>query len=871
MRRFIKDTKGAVTVFITLLLIPAILVSGTAVDLARMHTARSIVQDANQLAANSVLTQYNALLKDLYGLFGVAEDDPILGRLLDDYIEVSIFGDSGHDRSFGTLQIFYGSNVSLEELAFADGKDLRNEDVLRRQIEEYMKFRGPVVIVQDILEALGSNGSNTYKEDTGVIEDKLEIENAIAELYEKYKELYDAIVDADRCTQVVGGIAGVTAAPVSRNLTEIRDEFASLRACYEAWEKAVEDEDEDAIKDHAARYNAILVNIRSRTIGGPTGSNWSNGGWQNRGNPQGLNVTVERAIIRADDQKPKHDTVVEISRQIDSMNAELRQKVEDFENRVMSGDCNPELKEALTQRTGSPPKSIIERYKDILKWDNLEGLANTYKDNGYSYIDDILKPMLEDAMYRNKDNLSGASLTREQLENITTNSSFNLSSSTPVDRSLAATFARFTRDNVTYNMPPGFLRFAENTADHKAFFDELEQMMNQPDIPPVKLYDGQEEASGSNAEEKQRGMISELLNIVNEAYAGLANSPLGAMYVRNETSSDSESMDMQEIVDIIPQSKNDPVSTVLSDPMSSITSAADYLLLLTYCTSMFSNYTTARPETIGKSRDELSGINFPKTVAGIPLSPEVNYFFQSEWEYLYHGKNNASSNLSAVTRLIFLVRLICNYITVFSVSEVNTVINGIRTAFAWNPPLSLILSELARAAFVAAESTIDVANLRSGRRVPLIKSAKSGEWVCSPRGIVNALGNVASDAAGNSNQSKNDKGLTYSNYMMFFFIAQGLFGSDAGTELTKRTADLIEWNVINYENRIFSDESKMTEALSDEGRFKLIDMKTDFSLTTTVDMRMLFLSMVFAQNFSDSRGIGMPTTVPVIVTDHRGY
>ena len=93
MRKCFKDTKGAVTVFVTLLLIPAILISGSAVDLSRILTARSVMQDANQLASNSVLTQYNALLQDLYGLFGVAEDDPILGDLLDDYIKVAVFGE----------------------------------------------------------------------------------------------------------------------------------------------------------------------------------------------------------------------------------------------------------------------------------------------------------------------------------------------------------------------------------------------------------------------------------------------------------------------------------------------------------------------------------------------------------------------------------------------------------------------------------------------------------------------------------------------------------------------------------------------------------------------------------------------------------
>ena len=134
-------TKGAVTVFVSLLLIPAILVSGTAVDLARIHTARSVLQDANQLAGNSVLSQYNALLYDLYGLFGVAKDDPILGKLLDEYIKVSVFGEPMQDKTLGSLQLFYGSDISLGDLSFESGKNLGNADVLRRQIEEYMKFR----------------------------------------------------------------------------------------------------------------------------------------------------------------------------------------------------------------------------------------------------------------------------------------------------------------------------------------------------------------------------------------------------------------------------------------------------------------------------------------------------------------------------------------------------------------------------------------------------------------------------------------------------------------------------------------------------------------------------------------------------------
>jgi len=283
---------------------------------------------------------------------------------------------------------------------------------------------------------------------------------------------------------------------------------------------------------------------------------------------------------------------------------------------------------------------------------------------------------------------------------------------------------------------------------------------------------------------------------------------------------------------------------------------------------MFSNYATARPDSVGKSRGEIGGIKFPKSLTGVPLSPEVNYFFQSEWEYLYNGNENASNNLSAVSRLIFIVRLICNYISVFSVREVTTVVNSIRTAFAWNPTLALLLGELARAAFVAAESAVDVASLRSGYKVPLIKSARAGEWICSPGGITKALTDLSADTVSARDRS-NDKGLSYSNYLTFFFMSKAVVSSDPAAELAKRTANLIEWNMINYKNGIFSDEGKMAGAIS--GGFKLEDMKTDFSLTTTADMRMLFLSMVFAQDFSNSRGIGIPSAMPVSVTDYRGY
>lgn len=857
MRRFLRDAKGAVTVFVTLLLIPAILVSGTAVDLARIYTARSIVQDANQLAANSVLTQYNALLHDLYGVFGVAKDDPILAVLLDEYISVAVFGEDGKDTSMGTLQLFYGSNLSLDEIHFADGKNLKNPDVLERQILEYMKFRGPAIIVTELLELLGSS---TFKGDAKVIEEKLAIDEAIAELYEKLKELYEAILAADKCTVVPSDPAGAVG-NVSDYLGNLLSEFGKLKDCQKDWERELEKEelaDPEVLADLEAKYKAILRNIESWTKGGKVGKDWKDGKWKSSSTVQGLKKTIENAIERADRHKPLFDDVVRIAAELDALMEKASEMVDELQRRLDSGECNPELRMALTMPSSSNGKSVMQMYRDILKWDDVEGMAKIYKDGGYWYIDEPLKEMLENTMYRNRNNASDPKLTIEQLAGASSLGSLALEEG---NRFLSKLAGYDLKNDVSYKMPDGFVKFGEHPGDNEAFFKELAEMMSQPGIPPVSLYEGQAEAGGSNPEKKQRNMIDELVKLIDNAYAGMANAPLGAKHINGDTS-DIGTEKPKSILDSIKEALQDPISDVLSDPLSSVKKAGDYLLVLTYCASMFSNYTTGRPETNG-------AIAFPKSISGVPLSPEVNYFFQSEWEYLYNGADNASRNLSAVSRLIFLVRVICNYITVFAVNDVTRVVNSIRSAFSWNPLLGLVLGELARAAFVVAESVADVANLRSGHKAPLIKS--KNDWICSPSGIIRALDDVLSNAAKDDNAGNKDKGLAYSHYLLFFFLSKGLTSSNMARVLTERAANLIEWNVLNYEHGVKCDEGKMSGVLSAAGRFRMEDMKTDFSITTTVDMRMLFLSMAVAQNHSNSWGIGLPKTMPVTVTDYRGY
>jgi hypothetical protein len=435
-------------------------------------------------------------------------------------------------------------------------------------------------------------------------------------MYEKYKQLYEAINKADRIRQPIGGISGGSFGSVSSVLRTIRDEFVELRNCYDRWMYAIDEAESD---EFSVKYTGILSNISVRTVGGTTKLNWqggyrdydgtwiSGGGWRSSGNVQGLNRTIENAKTQAENFKPNFDAVVTIAREIDEKREELIKAVDELERRVNNGECNDELRKALTERHGNPPMSLIEQYRQVLKWDNLQGLATSYKNAGYDYIDNAVKPMLDGVMYRNSSNASAGSLTREDLAGLPSDHRFTISSNTA--SGMVIRFASFPADSVTYSMPPGFLLFSDVSGRHFEFYEELKAMMEHPVIEPVKMFDGQEDEGGSDAKEKQENMINALLKLVNTAYEGITNQPLGASYITNNALTLPDVLNIPEIVGLLAQALGSNVIGVIQDPTGSMMSAWEYMLLLTYCTSVFSNYTTTRPDSIGKRRDGM----------GIPL------------------------------------------------------------------------------------------------------------------------------------------------------------------------------------------------------------------------------------------------------------
>ena len=278
LQRLKRDCKGAVTVFVTLMLVPAVLISGTGVDLARLYVARSEIQDANQLAANATLASYDALLQDLYGLFGVMQTDGELAEMMEQYIRLALFGEDWNDRGMGTFSHFYGDASSLAVTAqAADEKNLENTEVLRRQIEEYVKFRAPAIIVNEVLDKLDT--FEKIKEDAKVIKAKMDVDDKVDEIEKEYEKLYECIENVNKAKSTeAGAVSSVN------SFDRMRETIFDLFGTRDNYSSMVRDENDDGAEDYENKYKGLFDNLHAFVNGGTIKTGYVLGSEDDKGN-----------------------------------------------------------------------------------------------------------------------------------------------------------------------------------------------------------------------------------------------------------------------------------------------------------------------------------------------------------------------------------------------------------------------------------------------------------------------------------------------------------------------------------------------------------------------------------------------------------
>lgn len=206
-----KHLQGSVTVFLTIILLPSFLFGGYLVDASRLEAAKNIISSSGDLALNAALSEYSQDLYEFYGLLATAENPEQLQSQIQMYFDNMIESSNmlqGSDsetvelvrnlksylknptqEGFDNL-IHLQSNDDLSISGVEDSK-ISNPDVLKNQIVEYMKYRGPISLSTGLITKLKTIGN--LKSQTDATQKKMEYEDALGEVGTYAQQAYDNI------------------------------------------------------------------------------------------------------------------------------------------------------------------------------------------------------------------------------------------------------------------------------------------------------------------------------------------------------------------------------------------------------------------------------------------------------------------------------------------------------------------------------------------------------------------------------------------------------------------------------------------------------------------------------------------------------
>lgn len=170
--RFADRHKGSISVFLTLIILPVFIFSCVIIDGTRIYSSASIMSSAGDLTMNAALSDFDTIVKDVYGLMAMSDTPEEMSDNLESYLTDMLEQAIGTDISSDSITANYISSIckllqdydedttfdnivniqieGFEAISVADSS-LANPEVLEYQIVEYMKYRGPVAITTGLI------------------------------------------------------------------------------------------------------------------------------------------------------------------------------------------------------------------------------------------------------------------------------------------------------------------------------------------------------------------------------------------------------------------------------------------------------------------------------------------------------------------------------------------------------------------------------------------------------------------------------------------------------------------------------------------------------------------------------------------------
>ncbi len=254
MRKFTKEARGSISLFLSMIILLLVILEGFLIDGSKILAARMYLSSAGEMSLNAGLTEYDEALRDIYGLFATCKSEEELTANLKVYFQKTL-GEAtgaGEEETAGYVDQMMSYvdtairngwdgeeagkllDLKLDTGAFhakgVAGSALSEPYVIKNQILEYMKYRGPASLGYGMIEKIFAFKDLNKQQKT--MEAKLDYEESMSDVQRACEEAYANIEAYNQLLE--GNLKPETVEQLSYDINLAMFEAVIATWCYSA-------------------------------------------------------------------------------------------------------------------------------------------------------------------------------------------------------------------------------------------------------------------------------------------------------------------------------------------------------------------------------------------------------------------------------------------------------------------------------------------------------------------------------------------------------------------------------------------------------------------------------------------------------------
>ncbi len=752
--KFVNKSSGAISIFLCIIMMANILLASVLIEGTRMKRAESQMQEALENSVSSTLAGYQSTLKNLFGVFAIAENDrESLKNEVENYLNNTLMTELGVSKealdndNLKFLKGLFTNNGDFENANFVNLYDYKIENVevtqihnltenkiLKQQILEFMKYRAPKIMAEGFLDKITS--FKDLGEQSKTMSSKTKLDKELNIICEYQKNLSECIKEVNKFNT-----ADDKDYKVKNYMQSEIKEYRGLICERILLEKKINSKKSKLKHDEITKINKEIKSNNNKANKIKTGilQNAKSYVEHNKDSIEALDNIREYSktaldkinrILRNDLKDDNSDFAKSIRNEVQITKSRIDNKrlseienrteknikaLDDFENILRNADQTKILE---SQITSGDKKKICSFVEKEIKYSEITGDIKKYEGtcNGCK-IEYFESEKTEKTKTDDDPRDNAADVVKNEITNkkVSKNSKSKLSDKDLVSKTKKADAKEIAKTTKELDKKDNsYIRDLINR--NKIFNPSSDSISDILGIP----------ADSADISSKDNSNSSEKANKIID----------GVEFSEDKSEGFSEN-------------GLDFVANLGSLIKKSLLNIRDNLYINEYIMGSFKNSLTNK---------KIKGAVTERDLRDNIKNSRKTFFKTSEVEYVLSGNKDEKFNEYSIKAEILLIRFALNTLYIYMDAQKNSIALEAATVIAgWTGFGVPIVQTLIMLAWAMAESVVDVNNIMNGQKVPLYKTKNT--WVLSETSMIKAFMGEAVEKASEVAKNAVDLGI----------------------------------------------------------------------------------------------------------------